>query len=258
MPRVQPDPQKAVAYVRASTRTQAHTIEAQRERIRAWAETRGMEVVGWCIDAGRSGSLPPSRRPGLADALIAVEREGAGFLLVTDRSRLSRDAVGAALIDRALERFGARVVATDSGEAVNAATAEGKFVRAVLDAAFELERELVKTRTRAILRQRRAQGFATGGRTPLGWRRDGERLVPEPLVAELCRRVLAMHARGVSVRKIAAALAGQPASPGSAGWSKSIVHDLITRHREGRLMLPPDPAGGYTPWGQSGGPAAAP
>jgi hypothetical protein len=108
---------RAVAYIRASTADQTQTLDAQRERIAAWAAREGVEVVGFYTDAGVSGITPAHKRAGLGNALVAVEDSGASLLLVTTRDRLARSALDAALLDRDLAKLRARVVATDGDAA---------------------------------------------------------------------------------------------------------------------------------------------
>jgi hypothetical protein len=57
---------RLVGYARVSTEDQARegvSLEAQRERLAAYATAHGLELVGIETDAGISGKVPPAQRP---------------------------------------------------------------------------------------------------------------------------------------------------------------------------------------------------
>lgn len=186
------DPRRAVAYLRVSTEDQRLGPEAQRAAVEAWAKREGVAVVAWHVDQGVSGGADLSDRPGLIAALGELRAAGAGVLVVAKRDRLARDVGVAAAIERATEASGARVVSADGvGNGVEAADA---FMRAVIDAAAAYERALIRARTKAALRAKRARGERAGA-CPWGYRADDAgRLVPEP--GELAAATLAHQLRG--------------------------------------------------------------
>lgn len=237
MARRKTDPTVAVAYVRASTSGQTHTLEAQRTRLQAWADAEGITIVTWLEDAGVSGAAPLSRRPGLADALVAVEAERAGILVCTDRSRLARTALDAALLDREVGRMGARVHCIDAGDAANEDSAEGRFIRQILDAVNELEVARTRARTAAILRHRRAQGRRTGGRVPFGYQADGDRLVPHDGEQAALRVIERMHRDGASQRAIVVALTEEGHAPRGAAWHRNTIARIVGRLDDERAAV---------------------
>lgn len=81
----------AIGYVRVSTVDQATngvSVNAQRERIRAWCVANEYELVGVYTDAGVSGKRADNR-PGLQSALDKACKSGAA-LVVYSLSRLAR------------------------------------------------------------------------------------------------------------------------------------------------------------------------
>lgn len=227
------DPTVAVAYVRASTSSQTLTLDAQRERMEAWAAAAGVTIASVHVDAGVSGTAPLSKRPGLSDALVALEDVRAGVLVVTDRSRLARTALDAALLDREVERLGSRVHCVDRGDIDADGSAEGRFVRQVLDAVNELEVARTRARTAAILRHKRAQGLRTGGRVPYGYQANGDRLVPHSAEQAAVKRIDELHRAGVSQRRIAQQLADEGHPPRGNRWHATTVARLINREAIG-------------------------
>ena len=80
-----------VGYVRVSTAEQADSgagLEAQRTAIMAEATRRDWQLLTIYEDAGASGKS--LNRPGLADALAAVEDGDASAVIVAKLDRLSR------------------------------------------------------------------------------------------------------------------------------------------------------------------------
>ncbi len=223
------DPAVAVAYVRASTSSQTLTLDAQRERIEAWAVAAGVTLASVHVDAGVSGTASLAKRPGLSDALVELEDTSAGVLVVTDRSRLARTALDAALLDRELERLGARVHCVDRGDIDADSSAEGRFVRQVLDAVNELEVARTRARTAAILRHKRAQGLRTGGRVPYGYTAKGDRLVPHSAEQAAVRRIEELHGAGVSQRAIVRVLTDEGHPPRGKCWHPTTVARLLHR-----------------------------
>jgi DNA invertase Pin-like site-specific DNA recombinase len=130
-------------------------------------------------------------------------------LAVAKRDRVARDVVVAAMVDRAAEAVGARVVSADgTGNGDSPADA---FMRSILDAASAYERGLIRARTRAALAAKRARGEKLGGRAPYGQRvgEDGRTLVAEEGEQAVISTVRALAARGLSQRGIAAQLAAR-------------------------------------------------
>jgi DNA invertase Pin-like site-specific DNA recombinase len=197
-------PNVAVGYVRASTERQELGPEAQRVELARWAQRHSITLASVHEDA-LSGGTEIEDRPGLLAALEAVRVHRAGVLLVSRRDRLARDVVIAATIERAAQRAGARVVSAD-GVGGGDSPAEA-FQRSILDAVAQFERALIRERTRAALRAKRARGERAGN-VPWGFRAavDGRLEVLED-EQRVTVRVHALRAEGMPLRAIARTLA---------------------------------------------------
>jgi len=196
------DPRIAVAYVRVSTDRQDLGPEAQRAAITAWATRENVTVVEWFEDR-MSGASEIEDRPGLAGALGAIRVHRAGALVTAKRDRLARDTALAAMIDRAVERAGARVVTAD-GVACGTTPAD-QFMRAMLDAAAQYERALIRERTKAALAAKRARGEASN-HAPYGYRAEAGRLVRDAGEQAVIACVRELRAEGLTLRAIVAIL----------------------------------------------------
>ncbi len=200
-------PTLAVGYLRVSTDEQSLGLEAQRAACEAWASAQGITIASWHVDAGVSGGADLADRPGLGAALEALRQVGAGVLLVAKRDRLARDVSIAIAVERSAATLGA-VVRTADGTG-NGDTAADAFMRTLLDAAAQYERSLIRSRTKAALQIRRAQGKATN-HAPWGYlaAEDGT-LVPNPHEQAIAERARALRAEGLSFHRIRARLTAE-------------------------------------------------
>ncbi|MSP59462.1 MAG: recombinase family protein [Myxococcales bacterium] len=196
----------AIGYLRVSTEDQKLGPEAQRAAIEAWAAREGVAIVEWFTDSGVSGGSEIADRPGLLAALTALRVRSAGLLLIAKRDRIARDVVIAGMIDRAVTSAGARTVAADG--AGNGESPADAFMRTILDGAAEYERALIRARTSAALKAKRARG-ERAGEVPFDYHlaADGARLDLDPGEQNIIANVCALRAAGLSLRGIVADLA---------------------------------------------------
>lgn len=201
------DPARAVAYLRVSTEDQRLGPEAQRAAIEAWAKRDGVVVTSWHTDQGVSGAAPLEDRPALGAAVAALRAEGAGVLVVAKRDRLARDVVVAGTVERVVLRAGARVVSADG--VGNGETPADELMRTILDGTAAYERGLIRARTKAALRAKRARGERAGN-VPWGFSvGEGGKLVPDAEEVATRDRAAALHAQGLSWRDVATQLAAE-------------------------------------------------
>jgi len=221
--RIQADATCVVSYLRVSTDRQELGPSAQRAAIASWAKTSGVRVVAEFVDKGVSGAADLDDRPELLAAIDALRVHGAGALVVAKRDRLARDVVLGGLIERLVERAGARVVSADGVS--DGVGAEGQLLRGIVDLFAQFERQLIRSRTKAALQAKKAKGERVGG---IPW---GKRLGPDgvTLVEDHAERATAVIAhrlrrRGMSLRQIVIALEKKGACTRSGGrlWPQSI------------------------------------
>ena len=206
----------AVIYLRVSTDEQAASglgLEAQRDACEARARALGATSVSVFADEGVSGSTPVAERPGLGAALDAL-RAGDLFL-VAKRDRLARDYMMAGWVDLAVARSGARLVSA-AGEGTDSDDPMSRVMRVIVDAFAQYERDMIRARTAAALKAKRARGEKTGGSIPFGYRvasteigPKGLRkiLAPDPGEQAAIGRMRDLRAQGLGFRRIAEQLA---------------------------------------------------
>ena len=107
-----------------------------------------------------SGGLALEKRTILLDALAALAK--GDILLVAKRDRLSRgEMMTTAMIEAAVKRAGARIVSA-AGEGTESDDPASVLMRRIVDAFGEYERLLIKARTCAARRAKKARGERTG------------------------------------------------------------------------------------------------
>jgi DNA invertase Pin-like site-specific DNA recombinase len=135
-------------------------LDAQRAAIEAYAERAGLSISHWYVDEGVGGAMAPDQRPQLSAALFALSqcRKG-GVLLVAKPDRLVRKASDLLkLRDRAEAEYW--VISTADGP-IDMSTPHGRAMATVMGAFAELERDLIRARTREAW-------AAQGGRSRVG------------------------------------------------------------------------------------------
>jgi len=211
------NPKIAIGYIRVSTDEQHLGPEAQREIIERWCRTHDIVLRAVYKDIAVSGRAPLDKRPGLNDAIDAIDVHAAGVLLVAKHDRLARDIVLAAMFHRLAERSGARILSADGTG--NEMTPESEILRQVMQMFAQYEVAVIRARTKAALAAKKRRGERIGG-VPYGWRlsersvvdaRTGRLRRPwlesDPAEQEVVARVRALLARGLSQREIVIELA---------------------------------------------------
>ena len=223
------DPSRVVVYCRVSTSRQEEdgtSLEMQRERCLAYASLYGLGVVEVVTDAASGKTLD---REGMARALAMLRSGEVGGLLCYKLDRLTRSVRDLAiLLETHFGEGGARLACVT--EQVDTSTAVGRLTLNLLTSVAQWERETIGERTRAAMGHRAEQRFYNGGHAPYGYRREGERLVEDPVEQAAIRRVAELRADCLSLRAIARVLGteGHPArAPG--GWSATQVARLLER-----------------------------
>jgi DNA invertase Pin-like site-specific DNA recombinase len=202
---------RAIGYRRASTAEQHASglgLDAQTSAIETACETRGWTLVGVEEDIASGGRRD---RPGLARALQAIESGSADVVVVSRLDRLGRSVAHVAGI---LERHPGSVVALDVGMTPDSPA--GAFTAHVVVAAAELERALIRERTRDALRAARERGVRLGR--------------PPETSADAVDRIRELHAEGVCVAHIARTLReeGVPTARGGR-WHSNTVGKVLRR-----------------------------
>ena len=195
-----------LGYIRVSTVEQADrgvSLDAQRQRLRAYCEAHGLALMWVEEDAGVSARRT-TNRPALQRALKALAKGEASGLVAVKLDRLSRTTRDVLDLVARAEKEGWALHSID--ERLDTSSPQGRFVVTVLGALAQLEREQAGERTRVALAELRRQGRRVSGRPPFGFRFDGGRVVEVEEEQRILGRMKRLAGRGAGSYRIASVL----------------------------------------------------
>jgi DNA invertase Pin-like site-specific DNA recombinase len=173
---------KAAIYARVSTSDQHNEIQIR--ELKEYISRRGWELADVYEDE-MSGAK--TRRPGLDRLMEDARLHRFDVIVVWKLDRFGRSVIDLVSRLRDLESYGVRFVAASQGIDTDASNPTSRLLTHILAAVAEFERELIKERVSAGLRNARAKGARIG--RP---RRVFDR-----------QKVLDLRAKGMSCPKIA-------------------------------------------------------
>ena len=191
---------KAAIYCRVST-TAGQSVDMQTRDLRQLAQQRGFEIVAEFCDEGVSGSC--DSRPQLDRMLADAQRGKFQAVLIWRLDRLGRSLQH---LVRLFENFRSWNVALISfGEGLDFSTSMDKLFYQLSGAFAEFERDCIRERVKAGLRNARAKGKRLG----------------RPSATVDAARIGRLRIQGRSVREIASEL----------GYSRGLVHKTLANSR---------------------------
>ena len=212
---------KAILYVRVSTPGQAdkgYSLREQEERLRAYAEERGLEILAAIEDAGVSGAA--FDRPGLNRVRELVAEGGVSVVLATERDRFAREPAYLYLLRKECEEHGARLKAlNDQGDD----SPVGELTAGMLDQISKFYRATFAAKSMENKKRKAREGKASGSGTPpygFAYSEDRRSLVVEEARMAVVRRIFEGAAGGATLNAVKRALEaeGVPTPGGGERW----------------------------------------
>lgn len=231
---------RLVAYCRTSTHNGAgaDSLGAQEQACREWAGANGHEVVIVFRDDALSGALSIDERPGLENALLALEAGEAEGLVAHRPDRLARElhVQEAALAHAWSVGDHVRVFEAAEGEEIkrdDPNDPQRRFLRQVMGAAAELERGLIRARLHGGRRRKQAAGGYIGGsrlHRKYGYDLEGGKYVSREREQAVIARIVKMRGEEMTFDGIAQALNAE-AVPGPSGnkWYPMTIRRIANR-----------------------------
>lgn len=172
---------KCYIYTRVSTSMQVdgYSLDAQKDKLRKYAEFQNMLVAGKYCDEGKSGKNIEGR-PEFLRMLRDIEsgKDGVSFVLVFKLSRFGRNAADVLTSLQRMQDFGVNLICVEDG--IDSSKDAGKLMISVLSAVAEIERENILVQTMEGRRQKAREGRWNGGFAPYGYELvDGELVIAE-------------------------------------------------------------------------------
>lgn len=162
---------KCYIYTRVSTSMQVdgYSLDAQKDKLRKYAEYEDMTIVGEYSDEGFSGKNIQGRlefQRMLSD--IQQGKDDISFVLVFKLSRFGRNAADVLNSLQLMQDFGVNLICVEDG--IDSSKDSGKLMISVLSAVAEIERENIRTQTMAGREQKAREGKWNGGFAPYGYK----------------------------------------------------------------------------------------
>lgn len=172
---------KCYIYTRVSTSMQmdGYSLDAQKDKLRKYAEFQNMLVAGEYCDEGKSGKNIEGR-PEFLRMLRDIEsgKDGVSFVLVFKLSHFGRNAADVLTSLQRMQDFGVNLICVEDG--IDSSKDAGKLMISVLSAVAEIERENILVQTMEGRRQKAREGRWNGGFAPYGYVLvDGELVIAE-------------------------------------------------------------------------------
>ena len=175
---------RVATYRRVSTDEthQPYSLDAQHDRLEAYAKSQGWTIVRDYCDMASGAKL---ERENLQRALKEAKAGLFDLLLVVRVDRVSRSVVGLASILEDLDAAGAQFASAT--EPFDTTSPAGRMMLQMLGVFAEFERASIIERTIAGLEKKAAKGEWMQARAPLGYSRseDGKYLVVDPVKAAI-------------------------------------------------------------------------
>ena len=139
---------KVYIYTRVSTTIQVdgYSLDAQKARMKAFAEYNDYKIVGEYEDAGKSGKSIEGRlefNRMMED--IKSGKDGVSYVLVFKLSRFGRNAADVLSTLQVMQDFGVNLICVEDG--IDSSKDAGKLMISVLSAVAEIERENIRVQT---------------------------------------------------------------------------------------------------------------
>ena len=162
---------KVYIYTRVSTAMQidGYSLDAQKARMKAYADFNDYQIVGEYEDAGKSGKSIEGRASFcrmMED--IKSGKDGVAYVLVFKLSRFGRNAADVLSTLQVMQDFGVNLICVEDG--IDSSKDAGKLMISILSAVAEIERENIRVQTMEGRIQKAREGRWNGGFAPYGYR----------------------------------------------------------------------------------------
>ena len=163
--------EKVYTYTRVSTAMQidGYSLEAQKNRIKAFADYSQFNIVHEYEDAGKSGKSIDGRiefQTMLNDIISGKDK--VSYVLVYKLSRFGRNAADVLSTLQIMQDYGVNLICVEDG--IDSSKDAGKLMISVLSAVAEIERENIRIQTMEGRIQKARDGKWNGGFAPYGYK----------------------------------------------------------------------------------------
>jgi site-specific DNA recombinase len=192
---------KTAIYIRVSTEEQAEegfSLEAQKDRLVAYCEAQGWDIVDVYADRGYTGRKVTTRTE---YRRMMLEKDRWDVVLVLKMDRIHRNSKNFMIMMEDLERWDKKF--TSMQEELDTSTSIGRFVVDMIQRIAQLESEQIGERTYMGMAQKAESGGLLGFNPPFGYGIADNELVMNEAEAVVIRQIFSSYLDGHSMRSIA-------------------------------------------------------
>lgn len=187
-------------YIRVSTDEQAKegfSLGEQKDKLQALCSYRDYNVFKVYEDAGISAK--DINRPEFMSMMEDMKSGKIGVIVAYKLDRITRSVKDLEFLINEIQKYNCELVC--AVEEINTETANGKFFVRMLTSLSQLEIERTSERTKFAMCGAIKEGHIPGI-TPLGYKRDNKKLVPDPLTKDIVVDIFEMYIKGSSYQRI--------------------------------------------------------
>ncbi len=165
-----------------------YSLEAQKEKLRKYADAFDLKIVKEFCDEGKSGKNVDGR-PEFKQMIMDIENQvdNIDYVLVFKLSRFGRNAADVLSTLQLMQDYGVNLICVEDG--IDSSKDSGKLMISVLSAVSEIERDNILVQTMEGRRQKAREGKWNGGMAPYGYRIEKGVLQIVPEEAEIVRLI---------------------------------------------------------------------
>ncbi len=217
---------RVAVYARVSTEDQAKegfSLDAQKDRLKAYCQAKGWEIAGEYVDDGHSGR--DTKRPAYQKML--EEKDNWDTLLVIKMDRIHRNSKNFMEMMDDLKKWGKEF--SSMQESLDTSTAMGRFVMDIIQRIAQLESEQIGERVYMGMKQKASTvGGSLGGYAPYGYELLEGRLEIDQGECEGVRLIFEEYIQGRTSREIAELLNSKGLKKKSgASWYKVTISRML-------------------------------
>jgi DNA invertase Pin-like site-specific DNA recombinase len=221
---------KAVAYIRVSTKDQKTSLLSQEERIRAYCVMANLDLTAVLVEQDVSGKIPLYDRPE-GEKIKELISSGCSHVVSVKLDRIFRNAADALVTSENWLTQGVNLHIIDTGGSnVNTGSSMGRMFLTILAGFAEFERTVISERTSTALQHKKANGSVYCPQTPYGLTSTNGKLVENKEESAVIEKMRELRSGGMGYRKIARELnySGIKSKLGGSWYPYSVARILST------------------------------
>lgn len=211
-------------YIRVSTEDQARegfSLGEQEERLREFCQFKRYEVLKVYKDAGISAKN--DKRPAYQEMMKDVRNKKINVIVAFKLDRLTRSVFDIEKLMKTVNDYECDIdcLADES----NTTTSNGRMVMRIMTSVSQNEIEKCSERTKFGMAGAIKSGHIPNT-TPLGFKRDNKKLVPDPLTKDIVIRIFDLYLEGKSYQTISN-LFNKEHVLGKTNWYDSTIQKIL-------------------------------